>query len=304
MFYGTSAGYQWKIGSLYPLFINKMRCRFPLAPTDMSPNTLCPQMKMILEIFLYACLKNGHIMPWPCPSVHPNFPDIFSTCFEISIWNHVYTFSKWHDMLSFSFITIGSFWLTLQLNVSRTHFFNFKSWPHKSRQILQIWYIGGPLYTSRHKFGLFVCLFQILFDYFCAFWIRSFPFFSTYFEISIWNLVCTFGRWSKRSRSSFISIGTLWPTLQLKIGQIIFLHSWPQKLYRAVRFCTHIYIVNVLTPTDCCHGWAVFGPPALGRVSLAGLPACEKFSRLFCTYFKMSIWNLIYTSSEQRHTSS
>ena len=120
---GTSAGYQWKIGSLYPLFINKMRCRFPLATTDMSPNTLCPQMKMILEIFLYTCLKNGHITPWPCPSVHPNFPDIFSTCFEISIWNLVYTFSIWHDMLSFSFITIGSFWLTLQVNVSQTHFF-------------------------------------------------------------------------------------------------------------------------------------------------------------------------------------
>ena len=33
-------------------------------------------------------------------SVRPRFPDFSSTCFKISIWNLVYTFSRWHDMSS------------------------------------------------------------------------------------------------------------------------------------------------------------------------------------------------------------
>ena len=63
--------------------------------------------------------------------------------------------------------------------------------------------------------------FQNFGDYFCAFWIfLSFPgIFSTCFEISVWNLVYTCSRWCYTSSSSFIPIGTLWPTLQPKIGQ-------------------------------------------------------------------------------------
>ena len=83
--------------------------------------------------------KTGRIMPWQCPSirlsvcpsVRPCFPDFSSTCFEISIWNLVYTFSRWHDMLSLTCITIGSFWPSLQPKVGQTHF--LQSWPHKSR---------------------------------------------------------------------------------------------------------------------------------------------------------------------------
>ena len=81
---------------------------------------------------------------------------------------------------------------------------------------------GGLLYTSRHKFRFFEkYYFQNFGDYFCAFWIfRSFPgFFSTCFEISVWNLVYTCSRWCYTSSSSFIPIETLWPTLQPKIGQ-------------------------------------------------------------------------------------
>ena len=88
---------------------------------------------------LYARLKNGRIMLWQCPSVRqsvrpsvrPSFPDFFSTCFEISNWNLVYAFSRWHDMSSLSFITIGSLWPSLQPNVGQTQF--FQSWPYKSR---------------------------------------------------------------------------------------------------------------------------------------------------------------------------
>ena len=65
------------------------------------------------------------------PSVRPGFPDFSSTCFEISIWNLVYTFSRWHNMSSLSCITIGSLWPSLQPKVGQTHF--WQSWPHKSR---------------------------------------------------------------------------------------------------------------------------------------------------------------------------
>ena len=65
------------------------------------------------------------------PSVRPSFPDFFSTCFEISIWNLVYALSRWHDMSSLSFITIGSLWPSLQPKVGQTQF--LQSWPYKSR---------------------------------------------------------------------------------------------------------------------------------------------------------------------------
>ena len=88
-----------------------------------------------IQRFLYASLKNGRIMPWQCPSarpsVRPRFPNFSSTCFEISIWNLVYTFSRWHDMSSLSSITIGSLWPSLQPKVGQTHF--LQSWPLKSR---------------------------------------------------------------------------------------------------------------------------------------------------------------------------
>ena len=93
--------------------------------------------------FLYARLKNYYyavamsVRPSVCPSVRlsvrpsvrPRFPDFSSTCFEISIWNLVYTFSRWHDMSSLSCITIGSLWPSLQPKVSQTYF--LQSWPHK-----------------------------------------------------------------------------------------------------------------------------------------------------------------------------
>ena len=60
------------------------------------------------------------------PSVRPRFPDFSSTCFQISIWNLVYTFSRWHDMSSLSCITIGSLWPSLQPKViNQDKFFKF-----------------------------------------------------------------------------------------------------------------------------------------------------------------------------------
>ena len=80
-------------------------------------------------------LCRGNVRPSVCLSVRlsirPRFPDFSSTCFEISIWNLVYTFSRWHDMSSLSCVTIGSLWPSLQPKVGQTHF--LQSWPHKSR---------------------------------------------------------------------------------------------------------------------------------------------------------------------------
>ena len=59
------------------------------------------------------------------------FRTFYSTCFEISIWNLVYTFSRWHDMSSLSCITIGLLWPSLEPKVGQTYF--LQSWPHKSR---------------------------------------------------------------------------------------------------------------------------------------------------------------------------
>ena len=66
-----------------------------------------------------------------CPSVCPSFLDFFSTCFQISFSNLVYTFSRWHDMSSLSFIIVGSLGLSLQPKVGQTHF--LQSWTRKSR---------------------------------------------------------------------------------------------------------------------------------------------------------------------------
>ena len=87
-----------------------------------------------------------------------------------------------------------------------------QSWPQKSRWIIQIWYIG-----FKFRFML-KYIFWNFGDYFYGFWIfRSFPgFFSTCFEISIWNFVYTCSRWSYTSSSSFIPIGTLWPYFTAK----------------------------------------------------------------------------------------
>ena len=47
-----------------------------------------------------------------------------------------------------------------------------------------------------------------------------------------------------------------------KYVKVIYLHSWPLKSYRGLRFGTHTYIVSVLILTDFRHGLAIFGPLA------------------------------------------
>ena len=148
---------------------------------------------------LYARLKNGRIMPWQCPSVRV-FRN-FLTCFEISVWNLVI-----HSVGGTTCrVWVSSHWHKLQLQVDKTHF--LQSWPHKSRKILQIWYIGGPLYTSRHR-SRFLSYFWNLGDYFRAFWIfRNFPFFFLHVsrcQLETWYIL-TVGGVTRQVRVSFQS---------------------------------------------------------------------------------------------------
>ena len=104
--------------------------------------------------FSYARLKNRshHTVAM---SVHPPFrlsevAMLFSTCFEISIWNLVYNSVGGTTCRVLVPSQFGSLWSTLQPKVGQTHI--LQSWPHKSGLILQIWYKGDPLHTARPKF--------------------------------------------------------------------------------------------------------------------------------------------------------
>ena len=120
--------------------LHQFSCKIrKLSSLQLQQFRLCA-LKLIKLMYFYTPVwKTGRIMPWQCPSVRlsvrpsvrPRFPDFSSTCFEISIWNLVYTFSRWHDMSSLSCITIGSLWPSLQPKVGQTYF--LQSWPHKSR---------------------------------------------------------------------------------------------------------------------------------------------------------------------------
>ena len=78
------------------------------ATSDIQSFFICPFEKWCY----YAMAMSVH--PSVRLSVHPSeFSGLFSTHFEISILNLVYTFSGWHDMLSLSFITIRSLWIII-----------------------------------------------------------------------------------------------------------------------------------------------------------------------------------------------
>ena len=153
MRWGTSEmGDQWDGGPIR-WGTNEMGDQWwALGPTDMrlniyvplNINTLSHKHFIIGVLFIRPFEKRdvlcrGNVRPTVCPSVRlsvrpsvrPCFPDFSSTCFEIPIWNLVYTFSRWHDMSSLSCITIGLIWPSLQPKVGQTYF--LQSRPHKSR---------------------------------------------------------------------------------------------------------------------------------------------------------------------------
>ena len=83
----------------------------------------------------------------------------------------------------------------------------------------------------------------------------SFPDFSTTcFDISIWNLAYTFGRWHHTVSLSFLTTRLLWPTSQPKVGQIHFIVFMAlKKQDKSFRFCTEIPFCRCLnTNTVYC----------------------------------------------------
>ena len=132
------------------------------------------------------------------PSVRPRLPDFSSTCFEISIWNLVYTFNRWHDMSSVSCITIESLWPNFP---SPSEWTLKKTDKSRSNQ-----FFGNHGLINQDKFFKFgtqvaCCILldissvfvRILFAEFWRLFLRVFDFskfcglFSTCFEISVWN---------------------------------------------------------------------------------------------------------------------
>ena len=95
----------------------------------------------------------GELMELPASK---KFYSLFSTCFEIWIWNLVYTSSRWHDTWGLSFITIRSMplerFLDFFLNVLR--------------YLLQSWLIHSVGCTTYwvmfHQNGVPVTFFMLL----------------------------------------------------------------------------------------------------------------------------------------------
>ena len=75
--------------------------------------------------------KNTGKGEWMELPANKKFYRLFSTCFEIGIWNLVYTPSRWHDTWGLSFITIRS----MPLDSFLDFFLNVL------RYLLQIWLI-------------------------------------------------------------------------------------------------------------------------------------------------------------------
>ena len=123
---------------------------------------------------LYStCLDRYWFSSWSCPcarpSVRPSFQDLFSTCFEISVSNFVYTFSWCHDISSSSSIAIGSIWPNLQ-QWGQICF--LQAWPHEkinSSNLVHKW--PAVYFSTQVPFFLHKSYFPNFDAHFCAFWI-------------------------------------------------------------------------------------------------------------------------------------
>ena len=144
------------------------------------------------------------------------------------------------------------------------------------------------MFYVKIKFSEFWRLFLFVLDF-----SKFFGLISTCFKISVWNLVYTCSKWCYTSSLSFIPIGTLWPSLQPKIGQSHFSTFMALKIIlRPQIWYTHLYCVW-LDPYWFSlwlgNFWTSGGQNTWKGVLLE-LPASEKFSRLFCTCCEISVW--------------
>ena len=114
---------------------------------------------------------------------------------------------------------------------------------------------------------------------------------STCLEISIWNMINTFSRLCQTPSSSFISIGTLCPTSQPKIGQSHFsaFMAW-KVIYKPQIWYTHLY-------SECldlywfsswlCNLW----PSGGQKHSEEGVSRVPSQRTVFRTFFNM-LWDI------------
>ena len=131
----------------------------------------------------------------------------------------------------------------------------------------------------------------------------SFPgYFSTCFEIPISNLVYILSRQHDMSRFSFITIGSFWHILLLKICQTKFFQSLlPRKL---IYICQIGYMGsprNILPHKFFVCKNRIF---RILVVIISRFWISKTFSGLFSACYKISIWNVVYMPSRQHHTSA
>ena len=104
-------------------------------------------------------------------------------------------------------------------------------------------------------------------------------------SLSVWNVVYICSRWCYTSRSSFIPIGTLWPTLPQKIGQSHSSAFMASKIIQRLQiWYAHSYL-SVLIPTDFCHGWAISGPLADKNHLKGGVTRAPSQGEVFRTLY-------------------
>ena len=161
-------------------------------------------------------------------SVHPRFPDFSSTCFEISIWNFVYTFSRRHDMSSLSCITIGSLWPSLQPKVGQLIFRNHglinqdKFFKFGTQVACCIPLNISSVFCQNIIFRILAIIF-VHFGFFEVF--RAFFLHVLRYQFETWSIHAV-GGVTRQVRVSFQS-GHFDLLYRQKLVKVIYLHSWP-----------------------------------------------------------------------------
>ena len=134
----------------------------------------------------------------------------------------------------------------------------FAFWPHKLRQILQIWSMGARLYLISASVSYFCktnqkfCNFRVCFGFFEVYG-TLLP--SINFKLGIY-----IRKEHDTSSLSFIALVIFWPTLEPKTGQIIFFFIlWPQKWHTLYTLVLS-FLFRLLNSTDFRHSWAILDP--------------------------------------------
>ena len=194
-------------------FDTQVACCLPL---DISP-FLCKNIIFrILAIFLHV---------W----IFQSFAGLFSTCFEISLWNLVYSCSSWCYTLSSCIIPIWTLWHTLQPKIGQSHLSAYMalqnyieasdlvhtlkqwvSWPLlifvMLGQFLTLWWGGVSRAPSQRHMRFEFHQNQVsASEEFCRLFFKC-------FAVSTGKLIYTLSRLHNMLSSCFTRKGSLWPS--------------------------------------------------------------------------------------------